>query len=63
MIIAGENAFASKIKIHVLKALEIDDALVRRIIPAHFFAFTSSLDIERRFFRGRESSRSRSGGS
>jgi len=41
-IIAGENAFASKIKIRALKALAVYDALVRRIIPTHFFAFSPS---------------------
>jgi hypothetical protein len=41
-IIAGENAFASKIKVRALKAVAVYDALVRRIIPAHFFALSPS---------------------
>jgi hypothetical protein len=40
-IIAGEDALASKIEIHALKALAVYDALVRRITRVHFSAFDS----------------------
>ena len=39
-IIAGENAFASKIKMHALKAFAVYDALVGWVVRAHFFAFS-----------------------
>jgi hypothetical protein len=41
-IVAGENAFASKIKIYGLKAFAVYDALFRWIIRIHFFNFGRS---------------------
>jgi hypothetical protein len=41
-IVAGENAFASKIKIYGLKAFAVYDALFRWIIRIHFFNFDRS---------------------
>jgi hypothetical protein len=39
-IIAGENAFAFKIKMRALETFAVDDALFRWIIRLHLFSFT-----------------------
>jgi hypothetical protein len=43
-IIAGENAFAFKIKMRALETFSVDDALFRWIIRLHLFSFTPVSD-------------------